>query len=789
MLRHYIKIAFRTIRRQKLFAAINIIGLSVGLTTFILIALYIQYEFSYDSYHSRFNDIYQVQQIAHLADKDDYWTSTLYPMGEALASDYPEIENAVVTRKIWGEYLSSSEKLTLYEENGLYAQPSLFEIFDFTFLAGDPFAVLNEPFSMVLTRSMAKKYFPDQPAIGQIITARNRFAYKVTGVIEDIPENSEFKAVDYISSIASIEPVEGWTLDNWGNYSFLTYIMLYPGSDPEALEDKIRDFLYPYIKDQSTRISLWLLPMAKVHLEEDPDNTGNITIIYLFASVAIFALVIACINFINLTTAYSVTRAREIGVKKVAGSHRSSLIMQFLTESILFAAMASFIAFILAEISLPWFNRIVFRSLDIAYLGNWPFLAVIMFITLLVGLLAGAYPAFYLSAFKPVAALQGKAGTGGRKNLFRRILVTFQFVISAMLILATILVYRQLDFMKNKDMGFDKEHILFLEVDAEFKEESRNFDLVRHSLIRHPDILNASISYNIPFHGSNGSNYNWEGGDPEQKINMRWNNVDAHYIDTYDMEIVQGRNFSNRFSTDTTIACLINEKAVNLFGWEDPIGKRINDNKFTVVGVVRDFHPFPPFNEIPPFILLPHQGQIDRHALYSIRYRDGADRKALKSYVNEVFHEFFPENIFEARNLLDDMGETYTIYQGVINSFGFFSVVTILISAVGLFGLVAYITRSRTKEIGIRKVHGAAFRQIFLILAREYMLIVMVAVLIAWPLGTLIRSIDPAYYKVPLAYWEYGLTALMVILISLFTVSIHTWRAAQGNPVDALRYE
>lgn len=789
MLRHYLKIAFRTIRRQKLFAAINIVGLSAGLTTFILISLYIQYEYSFDNFHKNYENIYRVEQIAHLADKDDYWTSTLYPMGEELKASYPEIEASVVVRDVWGEYLSSNEKLTFYEQDGLYAQNSLFEIFDFDFIAGDPETALTEPFSMVLTESLAEKYFPGEDAIGKIITARNRFAYKITGIIKDIPENSQFEYVDYISSISSIEAVEGWTLENWGNYSFNTYILLNPNSNPIALESKITHFLDEYIKEQSTPITLWLLPFSKVHLEPDPDNKGLITIIYMYAAVAIFALLIACINFVNLTTAYSVSRAREIGIKKVVGSNRKSLITQFLVESILFAFIATLAAFILAELSLPYFNLIVDRNLDIQYIRNWQFIAFILSVTLLAGFLAGIYPAFYLSGFKPNHVLKGNMATKGRKNIFRRVLVTFQFVISAFLILATILVYRQLDYMQHKDMGFDKENILFLTIDAERKENQRSFSTIRNQLLQHPDIENAAISFNIPFHSNTGSNYNWEGNDPGEKINMRRNHIDEHFIDTYGMRIVRGRDFSNEFVTDSTEACIINEKAVEIFGWDNPIGKRINDNRFTVIGVVEDFHPFAPFLEIPPFILFAHNKKIDQFNAYSIRYRKGADLAEVKEHVTGVFTSFFPAELFECRHLTDSMGENYTVYRSVIDTFGFFSIVTIIISAVGLFGLVAYSTRSRTKEIGIRKVHGASFLQLFFILAKDFLLIVMIAVLIAWPLGTQIRSIDPAYYKVPLSYWEYGLTAFLVIAISLITVSFHTWKAANGNPVEALRYE
>ncbi len=790
MLKHYLRIALRTIKRQRLFAIINITGLSVGLTTFILIALYIQYEYSFDRFHENYNRIYRVEEIAHLADKDDYWISTLYPLGEALESRYPEIENAVVMRDVWGEYLSSSEKLTFFEENGLYAQNSIFEILSFDFIEGDPESALLEPFSMVLTKSMAEKYFPGKSALGQIITARNRYAYEITGVIEDVPKNSEFEYVDYIVSILTLEPVEGWTLDSWGNFSYHTYILLNPNSDPSLVEEKIAGFLDEYTKEQSTSYTLWLKPFSEIHLNPDPDNRGIITIVYMYASVAIFALIIACINFINLTTAYSVSRSKEIGIKKVVGSRRRSLMFQFLTESIVFAIISTQVAFILAEFSLPLFNRIVFRNLDIHYFQNWEFVVFILSVTILIGFMAGIYPAFYLSSFKPTRVLKGLPTSRGSRNLFRKVLVTFQFAISAMLILSTILIYRQLNYLQNKDMGFDQHQIFFITLDAPKRENSRSFSSIRNELLKNPDILNATISSSIPFHGNSGSNFNWEGNDPEEKINIRRNEVDVNFLDTYEMKIVKGRNFSREFATDSTEACLINETAARIFGWDDPIGKRINDNRYSVVGVVKDFHPYNAFNEIPPCIMLGHNEDVDQFNTYSIQFRKGANLIEVKKYITDVFKSFFQETLFECKYLADDMGvSTFQIYEGVTNTFGFFSIVTILISAVGLFGLVAYITKSRTKEIGIRKVHGASRTQLFLILAKDFIILNLIAVCIAWPLGTQIRSVDPAYYKVPIGYWEYGITALFVILISMITVSYHTWKTASGNPVEALRYE
>ena len=421
-------------------------------STFILIALFVQYELSWDKFNKDYQQIFRLQAIAHMADGDEHWAQVGYPVGGALKQLYPEIEHSAVTRPVWGEYLSTSEQLTFHEDDGQYVEQSFFDIFTVEFIEGSPEGALTEPYSIVLTESLRNKYFGDQPALGQFIKAKNRYELKVTGVIKDLPENSSFVA-DYLSPIKLIE-INGsyYKLDDqWDNFSYYTYLKINQHANEEVVNAKISSFLQDseHFRDNPTKYTAWLNPISKVHLLSDPDQKGLLIIVYLYGSVAIFALLIACINFMNMTTAYSVARAKEIGIKKVVGSSRFALSKQFLFESIFVALVSMHIAFILAEFAMPFFNTIVSRQLDISLVGNWPFILFIVGISVLTGVISGVYPAFYLSKFQPSKALKSASAMSNTKSPLRRVLVTFQFAISSILILSTIVIYKQFSFMKD----------------------------------------------------------------------------------------------------------------------------------------------------------------------------------------------------------------------------------------------------------------------------------------------------------------------------------------------------
>jgi putative ABC transport system permease protein len=794
MLRHIFKIAFRNYARNKSFAFINMFGLSVGLTTFILIALFVQYEYSFDKFHEKNERIYLLQPIAHMANGDQYWGQIGYPVGGSLKDQYPEIDDIVVTRPVWGEYLSTSEKLTFHEEEGQYVQQSFFNIFSTEFIEGSPENALTEPYSIVLTETLREKYFPDQSALGQYIKVDNRYELKVTGVIKDYPKNSSLE-LTYLSPIKLLEINYPWPLEEqWDNFTYFTYILLHEQADASALNVKIGDFLNSseHFIDNPTKYTLWLNPLENWHLLVDPTQKGLLIIVYLYAGVAIFALLIACVNFMNLTTAYSVSRAREVGIKKVLGSRKNALSKQFLLESIIVALVSMHIAFVLAEFAMPYFNDIVSRNLDIQYLDNWPFVAFILLITILTGVISGIYPAFFLSRFKPVYALKNASALSNTKSPLRRILVTFQFFISAVLILSTIVIYKQFTFMKNKEVGFDKEQIMYAYINAFNEEKSRNIELIQNKLNHIPEIQSIAISQTIPFFGSQGTNVSWEGALEDQTINSRYNFISHDFLETFGIEVVQGRNFSKDITSDTSESCLINETAVKAFGWQEPLGKKVKfwGKDYYVIGVVKDFHPYTVFEKIPPYVFRLHSGNIDLELRHTLKMAPHTDYFKTKQAVVDVYKSVFPNKLFEFQYLGDYQDQVaMEIYQGIVSTFLFFSIITIAIAAVGMFGLVAFTTKSRTKEIGIRKVHGASVRQIFMLLAKEFVVLIIIAIILAMPAGIGFKAVDPAAYKPDNEIWEYFYTALFVVAITFLTITFHTRKASRRNPTEALRYE
>lgn len=790
MLRHYIKIFFRNLRRQKLYATFNIMGLAIGFTTFILIALLVQYEYSYDKFNENLERIYRVEEMAHLADGDQFWSQTCFPIATYFKTEFPEVEDAVVTRPVWGDYLSSSEKLTFYEPDGLYASNALFNIFTFEFIEGNMASALAEPSSIVLTEELARKYFPDGTALGQMITIRNKYPFKVTGIVKEMPDNSTLRP-SYICSVDGLKTTDGIVLEeNWNNYSYYTYILLHKGSTVEEFQTKISGYMLD--KDEKTKGTMMLRPYSIIHLRPS-DLGGMYLLVALYSMVAGLALLIAAINFINLITAYAETRGKEIGIKKVVGGRRFSLFLQFVIESITLSLISVFIAVLLSEIFLPLFNRIVDRQLDIRYVQNMEFILFIIGVAIVIGFLSGLYPALYLSSFKPARFLRlSYSGTGGKTHL-RRTLVVVQFVVATFMILTTIMIYRQFMYHEKKELGFNKEDILFSWIKTNEETGSHHFDMIREKFVSEPEIKNACISSSIPFNGTSGTNVSWEGAYDGEQINIRRSWINYDYINLFDLDIVQGRNFSRDIRSDLDGGCLINETAVRSFGWKDPIGKIITDisgKEYQVIGAVNDHHLYTTILKIPPSMMLLHDGNTQGSHVYSFKILGEKELVQIKEKITAIFREHYPDALFDLHLLEDNLDyESLKVYKGMANTIGFFSIITIGIGVVGLFGLVAYSTKRKTKEIGIRKIHGATPRQIFNLLAREFIMLLLIANIIALPLGAVNKIMDPAEIKVESSAWEYLIAAGIIIFIAFITISYHTILASVKNPADSLRYE
>ena len=582
--------------------------------------------------------------------------------------------------------------------------------------------------------------------------------------------------------------------EQWDNGSYYAYTLLNEHSTKKDVDAKIADFIKDneHFKNNPTKYTPWLNPITSVHLLQDPQENGLLIIVYLYIGIAIFALIIACINFMNLTTAYSVARAKEIGIKKVVGSSRFSLTWQFLFESVFVALISMHIAFVLAEFTLPIFNSIVARPLELAFIGNWKFILFIVAISIFTGIISGMYPAFYLSKFSPSRALKSVSSFSNTKSPLRRTLVTFQFVLSSMLILSTIVIYKQFDFMKNKELGIDHDQVMHAYIGAGKKENSRKLEIIKNRLDQYSEFKSITMSQTIPFYGSQGTNVTWEGAQPDAMINARYNFVGYDFLKTFGIDIVAGRNFSKEISSDQEECVVINETAAKIFAWDDPLEKKVEfwGKKYRVIGIVKDFHPYSVFQRIPPYIFRLHSENIDQGDMHSVKISAGSDILKSKERLTEIYKEVFPNTLFDFQFLGDNMDDTvWVIYNGIVKTFLFFSLVTISIAVVGMFGLVAFTTKARTKEIGIRKVHGASIGQIYTLLAKEFVIIIIIAVILSFPAGFGFRSIDPAAYKAETTIWEYVLTGLLVFIVTFLTITFHTRKASTQNPSEALRYE
>jgi putative ABC transport system permease protein len=725
-----------------------------------------------------------------MSDGDQFWSQTCYPIAENFREEFPEVIDAVVTRPVWGDYLSSTEKLTFYEPDGLYASPSLFNIFSFEFVEGNMATALHEPNSMVLTDELAQKYFPDGNALGQMITVRNKFPYKVTGIIRKLPDNSTLQP-SYICNIKTLKTVDHVILrDNWNNYSYYTYVLLQDENQEHGFQAKIAGYMLD--KDEKTKGTLKLRPFSIIHLRPS-DLGGMYLLVALYSMVAGLALFIAAINFINLITAYAETRGKEIGIKKVIGGRRSILFLQFISESISLSFISVFLAFLISEITLPLFNRIVDRQLDIRYIQNIEFIIMIVGVALIIGSLAGIYPALYMSSFKPLRFLRvSHTGTGGRSWL-RKSLVVVQFVIATFLILTTIMIYRQFTFHEKKELGFTRDNVLFSWIKINEEYGDKDFDLIRERLVSEPEIEDACISSAIPFNGTSGTIVSWEGAYEGEQMNIRRSYVHYDYFNVFNLNILKGRSFSRDISSDLKVGCIINETAARHFGWTDPIGKQITDisgKDYKVIGVVNDHHLYTSILKIPPSIMLLHDGSMVGNHVYSIKGSGEADFPEVSEKIRSVYKEFYPEALFDLQLLKDNMDyESLKVYKGMANTIGFFSLITIGIGVIGLLGLVAYTTKRKTKEIGIRKIHGATSAEIFGLLAKEFFILLIISIIISLPLGAVNKFMDPAEIKVDSSPWEYLLAAGIILFISLVTISYHTITASLQNPSRSLRYE
>jgi putative ABC transport system permease protein len=797
MIKNYLTIAFRNFRRHKVFSFINITGLAVGLAMFGLIALYIRFELSFDRFHTNGDRVCRVEQnIDHNGPKEAM-AGCPAALSAPLAADYPEFE--AVSRVIAGGSatfrLSGDQKL---QESLMYVDSAFFKIFSFPWMRGDSGQALDAPYSMVLTETVAHKIFGEIDPLGQTVRLDDDNDYRITGILGDVPENSHLSFDVLISAVTISAGRDPDPFAAWGDNWVPLYVLLKPESPWELVSEKIRFALKKYQAEES-RSELYLRPLSRIHLYANVRHeiglVGSIKNITIFSALALFVLLIAGINFMNLTTARSSDRAREVGLRKVSGAPRTSLIRQFLGESVYTAFVALLLAIILMFIFLPEFNRIVDRDLHLSFSGDGLFFLGMLAITLLVGLLAGIYPAFVLSSFQPSRVLKARRASGSSQVLMRKILVVFQFFISVTLISGTIIVLQQVHFLLNKDLGYDSEQILAFQVS---NTEVASFRVFRNEVLRDQDILHVSTHDYLPHSTSNWTRVSWEGAAQDEWMKMNVNYIDQNLIDTYGMTLVKGRNFSREFGADQGPVVILNETAVREIGWDEPIGKHIRyygDYKLTqigdteVVGVVKDFHFLSLHNPVTPLMLrfFPE----DRTGWnVSVKVNEQGLPATLAN-IEKHFQEFYPDDVFNYHFLDEDFSRMYREERKSARVILYLAFLAIGIACLGLFGLASFATKQRTKEIGIRKVVGASVSDITWLLNSHFIKLTAIGCVLACPVAYIIMNmwLQNFLYRIHIQFWVFGLASLVAVCIALLTVSFQSLKAAFAHPVDALRYE
>jgi len=781
MFKNYLKITWRNLVRQKTNSFINITGLAIGMTCSMLILMWVQHELSFDKFNQNARDIYRVVENQFYTGGQIFPVAvTPSPLAPALKEQFPEIVKA--TRFNFSS-LTIKKDDKVFTEGVAFADPDIFEIFTMPFVKGNAATAFSEPHSIVLTEEAAAKYFGQEEPVGQVLRISNRDDFLVTGVIKNIPENAHLK-YDLLAPFIYLQEL-GSSMEAWSTNWCYTYVLLRKNIPYAEVDKKIIDLIKKNNDDSVTEI--YLQPLAKIHLYSSGKYTadigghGDIQYVRIFSAIALFVLLIACINFMNLATARSERRAKEVGLRKVVGAQRHQLIKQFFSEAILMSLLAFLAALLLTELLLPAFNELSGKNLALDRLdaGLLPgFFALAVFC----GIISGSYPALYLSSFKPVATLKGSKGSQSGSPLFREILVVFQFALSVIMIIGTLVVSRQMDYIRNKNLGLDKENLGYVWMAGEFRKKS---EVAKQELLKNPNITGITRANQLPTYvGNSSSDWEWEGKDPSGEVLMHMLNVDEDYLKTFKMEMAEGRFFSREFPTDS-LAVVVNETAVTVMGMQDPLGKRLND--YTIIGVVKDFHFKPIRTKIEPLVMLMTPNQY-----YAMVMRLRPENlTATIEFVEKTYKTFNAETPFHFNFLDQDYDNLYRAEQRVGKLSGYAAIIAILVASLGLYGLASYMVEQRTKEIGIRKVLGASVPALFFLLSKNFLMLAGIANLIAWPVAYFVMSgwLQNYAYRISLNVATFFAAAVLAMVIVLVTVSYQALKATLANPVEALRYE
>ena len=796
MLQNYLRVALRALRRQKGYTAINIVGLAVGMTCCILILLYVQDERSYDRHFEDAEHIYRLRVERFSSNGEEELTATSSaPMGPAALETLPQI--AAQTRFLQRTYLVRYEDRQFFEDDFFWADSTTFEVFSFPFLAGDAATALQRPYSLVVTESSARKYFGTTDVLGRVLRVED-MDMTITGVLADVPPQTHL-TFDFLASMAT--RTERWgDSGNWWGLSYYTYFRVPASTDMEALQAGLLELPRRYIADQEDgsgyRQFLYLQPVTDIHLRSqytgEWGTNSDVAYVYVFSAIALFILLIACINFMNLATARSMQRAKEVSLRKVVGASKQQLVGQFLGESVLLSLLALVLAMILIQVLIGPFNTLAGKSLSLNYLTDAPLTGLLVAFALSVGLLAGLYPAFVLSSFEALDVFRGKVRSGRAGALLRQGLVVFQFAISVVLIVGALVVFQQLDYMQSQNLGFEKEQTVVLNARGQDEFHDR-YQSLKDQLEAVPSVQSVTVTSSVPGRDTGTNVISRTAGMTEDGQTLLTVAVDHDYLETYGLELVAGRGFDESFTTDAEAAFVINEATVRALGWTDPaqaigqeITRQFSDTR-TVIGVVKDFHYQSLQHAVEPLVFFVRPGWF---SYVSVRVTT-EDMPATMAQIDAAWQQFSPSRPLDAFFLDDDYDRQYRTEVRTSRILNIFTLLAIGIACLGLFALAAFMTQQRTKEIGVRKVLGASVFGLVGLLARDFTKWVLLAIVLAIPVAyfALNAWLNSFAYRIDLGVGVFLLAGVLALAIAWLTISYQSIRAALLNPVRALRYE
>jgi putative ABC transport system permease protein len=807
MLKNYIKIALRNFLKHKGFSFINIFGLAIGVACCVLIVLYVLDEVSYDRYHEKADKIYRVGIRGFVNNNLFHGVVTPTPMAQTLVDEFPEVTAATRLRN-FGFPVFRYEDKVFSEEKVFWVDQAFFDVFTVPFIKGDPKTALAQPNTIVLSRSMALKYFGDEDPIGKNLNSDKQRDYSVTGVVEDVPHNSHFH-YDFLASLITIEDSRN---PIWVSNNYYTYVVMQEGASSEAFEAKLAELVKKYVGPQikaALSITLeqffasggewdyFIQPLTGIHLHSHLDYeleaNGDITYVYIFSIIALGILLVACINFVNLATARAANRAREVGIRKTVGSNRGQLIQQFLSETTIMSFFAVLLALMAVQFLLPLFNNITGKELAVPYIQNVLTIPLLLGLVLFIGILAGTYPAFFLASFDPVVVLKTEMSGRSKKSNMRNVLVVFQFTVSIVLIVGTIIVSRQLKYIQNRNLGFNKEQIVIVKKTDDIGNQVPAF---RQELLKNPKVTNATNTNNLIGNEFGNSAYKLAGATGEETHLLWTYRTDPYFVETYQIEMAAGRYYEEGRQSDQQSA-VINEAAVKDLGLTDPVGKQItaiapNPDRsltFTIIGVMKNFHFKSLHHQINPLIVHLY-GPEGRGRYVSVRIHSQDIRETM-TFLENTWRKFASNQAFEYEFFDDHFARIYQAEERTGKIFFSFSLLAIFIASLGLFGLAAFVAEQRTKEIGIRKVLGATESGIVFLLSKQFVKWVVLSNLFAWPIAYYFMQkwLQRFAYQTSISAWYFLFAFIVVLFVALLTVCYQTVKAARSHPVELLRHE